>query len=223
MCCEYLFDSVRPTAVLPCGHTIHSACLKELQRNRTSTCPICLKSYGNMDKVCTKGLCLRRCLQHTKRLWCSSNARVESTASTLYELHDRISHNICRCGSGSMRRSPRRRCRKSTAIGRCVITAPCYPKCQSGGIRGMWAVHDRTALLLLTVAGMLLQVELLCNDCQHSSRVRFHIVGQKCPAPGCGSYNSRRVTIIRIPADAPEDTIPELPPPQQAAAPPADA
>jgi Ring finger domain len=53
VCCEYLFDSVRPTAVLPCGHTIHSACLKELQRNRTSTCPICLKSYGNMDKVRT--------------------------------------------------------------------------------------------------------------------------------------------------------------------------
>lgn len=78
-------------------------------------------------------------------------------------------------------------------------------------------------LLSLTVAGMVLQVELLCNDCQHSSRVRFHIVGQKCPAPGCGSYNSRRVTIIRIPADAPEDAIPELPPPQQAAAPPADA
>ena len=57
VCCEYLFDSVRPTAVLPCGHTIHSACLKELQRNRTSTCPICLKSYGNMDKVLHHNAC----------------------------------------------------------------------------------------------------------------------------------------------------------------------
>lgn len=54
VCFEFLFDSVRPTAVLPCGHTIHSGCLKELQRNRTSTCPICMKSYGNMDKA---GLC----------------------------------------------------------------------------------------------------------------------------------------------------------------------
>lgn len=68
-----------------------------------------------------------------------------------------------------------------------------------------------------------MQVELLCNDCQQSSRVRFHIVGQKCPAEKCGSYNTRRVTIIRIPADAAEDAIPELPPPQQQAAPPADA
>lgn len=70
---------------------------------------------------------------------------------------------------------------------------------------------------------MVAQVELLCNDCQQSSLVRFHIVGQKCPAAGCGSYNTRRVTIIRISPDAPEDAIPELPPPQQQAAPPADA
>jgi Zinc-ribbon len=85
------------------------------------------------------------------------------------------------------------------------------------------ACHGGTNLLSLTVSSIILQVELLCNDCQHSSRVRFHIVGQKCPASGCGSYNSRRVTIVRIPADAPEDAIPELPLPQQAAAPPADA
>ena len=34
VCFEYLFDSVRPTAVLPCGHTIHSDCLKEMENNR---------------------------------------------------------------------------------------------------------------------------------------------------------------------------------------------
>ena len=34
VCFEYLFDSVRPTAVLPCGHTIHSDCLKEMEHNR---------------------------------------------------------------------------------------------------------------------------------------------------------------------------------------------
>ena len=34
VCFEYLFDSVRPTAVLPCGHTIHSDCLREMERNR---------------------------------------------------------------------------------------------------------------------------------------------------------------------------------------------
>ena len=34
VCFEYLFDSVRPTAVLSCGHTIHSDCLKEMEHNR---------------------------------------------------------------------------------------------------------------------------------------------------------------------------------------------
>ena len=34
VCFEYLFDSVRPTAVLPCGHTIHSDCLREMEHNR---------------------------------------------------------------------------------------------------------------------------------------------------------------------------------------------
>lgn len=43
------------------------------------------------------------------------------------------------------------------------------------------------------------QVDLLCNDCQKASRARFHIVGQKCPAEGCGSYNTRRATILRFP------------------------
>jgi len=51
VCFEFLFDSVRPTAVLPCGHTIHSQCLRDLQKARTSTCPICMKSYGDMARV----------------------------------------------------------------------------------------------------------------------------------------------------------------------------
>lgn len=51
VCFEYLFDSVRPTAVLPCGHTIHSDCLKEMERNRALSCPICMKSYADLGPV----------------------------------------------------------------------------------------------------------------------------------------------------------------------------
>jgi len=51
VCFEYLFDSVRPTAVLPCGHTIHSDCLKEMERNRQLACPICMKSYADLAPV----------------------------------------------------------------------------------------------------------------------------------------------------------------------------
>jgi RING finger/CHY zinc finger protein 1 len=134
VCFEFLFDSVRPTAVLPCGHTIHSQCLKDLTKARTSTCPICMKSYGDMARV-----------------WERLDEEVATTPMPLEYRN--------------------------------------------------W------------------QVELLCNDCQKSSRVRFHFVGQKCPAEACGSYNTRRVTILRFPHDAEPDSVPALP----EAAPPAEA
>jgi RING finger and CHY zinc finger domain-containing protein 1 len=51
ICYEYLFDSVQPTAVMPCGHTIHSSCFRDLQSNHQTSCPICLRSYGNMASV----------------------------------------------------------------------------------------------------------------------------------------------------------------------------
>ena len=43
ICFEYLFDSVQPTAVLPCGHTIHSHCLAQMTTNHQTACPICMK------------------------------------------------------------------------------------------------------------------------------------------------------------------------------------
>lgn len=42
-------------------------------------------------------------------------------------------------------------------------------------------------------------MELLCNDCQRASHVQYHVVGQKCPSEGCGSYNTRRVNLLRHP------------------------
>lgn len=43
VCCEFLFDSIRPIAVLPCGHTIHQECHREMMSHNTITCPLCLK------------------------------------------------------------------------------------------------------------------------------------------------------------------------------------
>ena len=37
------------------------------------------------------------------------------------------------------------------------------------------------------------QVDILCNDCNKASRVRFHILGLKCSH--CRSYNTRRVKV----------------------------
>ncbi|KAL3154779.1 hypothetical protein ABBQ38_011325 [Trebouxia sp. C0009 RCD-2024] len=51
VCFEFLFDSVRPTAVLNCGHTIHETCLLSMRENRQMSCPICMKSYEDMTSV----------------------------------------------------------------------------------------------------------------------------------------------------------------------------
>lgn len=51
VCLEYLFDSVRPTSVLPCGHTIHSECLRECERQRQLSCPVCLRSYADLGAL----------------------------------------------------------------------------------------------------------------------------------------------------------------------------
>ena len=53
VCFEFLFESVDPTTVLRCGHTIHSQCLADLERNTSAICPccpICKKSLGDYSR-----------------------------------------------------------------------------------------------------------------------------------------------------------------------------
>lgn len=50
ICLEYLFDSVKQSVEMPCGHPIHAECMINcLQQNNTS-CPICRKSMIKMEK-----------------------------------------------------------------------------------------------------------------------------------------------------------------------------
>lgn len=51
VCFEYLFDSIRQTSVLRCGHTIHTDCYEDMQRNNRSSCPICLKSVADLTPL----------------------------------------------------------------------------------------------------------------------------------------------------------------------------
>lgn len=106
VCFEFLFDSVRPTAVLPCGHTIHSQCLKDLQKARTSTCPICMKSYGDMARV-------RRCYS-LFRLSVSSISDVLSSFSEglgyVLGLGALLNEPICPKSYGNMARVRRKPC-----------------------------------------------------------------------------------------------------------------
>ena len=46
-------DSVEPTSVLGCGHTLHEHCLTTMTENNQTSCPVCMKSFGDMHLVRT--------------------------------------------------------------------------------------------------------------------------------------------------------------------------
>ncbi|OEL32624.1 hypothetical protein BAE44_0006358 [Dichanthelium oligosanthes] len=47
----YLFESTNDVSVLPCGHTIHVKCLKEMEEHCQFACPLCSKSVCDMSKA----------------------------------------------------------------------------------------------------------------------------------------------------------------------------
>lgn len=50
ICYEYLFDSVKGTTVMRCGHTIHIECYYEMLNQKQYRCPICSKSTVDMSR-----------------------------------------------------------------------------------------------------------------------------------------------------------------------------
>ncbi|KAG6523657.1 hypothetical protein ZIOFF_013522 [Zingiber officinale] len=50
----YLFDSLKETTVLQCGHTMHSDCLNEMLKHEKYCCPICSKSIMDMSSIWKK-------------------------------------------------------------------------------------------------------------------------------------------------------------------------
>ncbi|KAL9247191.1 hypothetical protein vseg_020648 [Gypsophila vaccaria] len=49
ICYEYLFDSIRHTIIMKCGHTIHKDCFSELVNKQQYRCPMCSKSTLDMS------------------------------------------------------------------------------------------------------------------------------------------------------------------------------
>ncbi len=117
-------DSIQPTSVLRCGHTLHEHCFQEMQQNNQTSCPVCMKSFANMQPVRHRS-CLRK-------PWCR---RVYSLAQFLLPLRvtaphtgierglsSRITGNLgvetrphaCRCGRRSRQSVGRPQCRSST-------------------------------------------------------------------------------------------------------------
>ncbi|XP_044493115.1 E3 ubiquitin-protein ligase MIEL1 [Mangifera indica] len=49
VCYEYLFDSVKGSTVMKCGHTMHTDCFDEMAYQNQYRCPICSKTVLNMS------------------------------------------------------------------------------------------------------------------------------------------------------------------------------
>ncbi|CAK7343224.1 unnamed protein product [Dovyalis caffra] len=50
----FLFETTKDITVLPCGHTIHLECVKEMEQHFQYACPVCSKSYCDMSRVWQK-------------------------------------------------------------------------------------------------------------------------------------------------------------------------
>lgn len=106
ICYEYLFDSLKDTNVMKCGHTMHVECYNEMIKRDKFCCPICSRSVIDMSKT-----------------WQRLDEEIEATAMPS-DYRDK-------------------------------------------------------------------KVWILCNDCNDTTEVHFHIIGQKCGH--CRSYNTRAI------------------------------
>ncbi|KAK7396848.1 hypothetical protein VNO78_18009 [Psophocarpus tetragonolobus] len=107
VCFEYLFDSIKGSCILKCGHTMHAECYQEMTTQNHYRCPICLKT-----------------------------------------IVDDMSEN--------------------------------------------WEYLDREIEGVHMPEEYKFEVTILCNDCNSTSTVSFHIFGHKCRH--CSSYNTRRIS-----------------------------
>ncbi|KAG4133201.1 hypothetical protein ERO13_D08G082300v2 [Gossypium hirsutum] len=49
ICFEYLFDSVKSTRIMKCGHTMHMECFSQMTMQNHYRCPICCKAVLDMS------------------------------------------------------------------------------------------------------------------------------------------------------------------------------
>ncbi|KAG6703803.1 hypothetical protein I3842_07G103500 [Carya illinoinensis] len=49
VCYEYLFDSIKATKILKCGHTMHMDCFDDMKKQNMYRCPICSKTVTDMS------------------------------------------------------------------------------------------------------------------------------------------------------------------------------
>ncbi|KAG2437922.1 hypothetical protein HXX76_005538 [Chlamydomonas incerta] len=108
VCCEFLFDSVKPINIMLCGHTIHQECLRSLAVHHTFTCPVCMKSIMSAESMRGVWDELDREVAHTPMPAEYANIRVEILCNDC-QAHSNIKfhvlgHKCAECGSYNTRR-----------------------------------------------------------------------------------------------------------------------
>ncbi|XP_073386438.1 E3 ubiquitin-protein ligase MIEL1 isoform X3 [Physcomitrium patens] len=104
ICVEYLFDSVMDISVLPCGHTMHQFCLKQMNQHSQYSCPICSKSTTDMSRFWAR-LDLEIALTpmpeeyRNKKVWILCND-CGTTCDVYYHV---LGHKCAGCGSYNTR------------------------------------------------------------------------------------------------------------------------
>ncbi|XP_061369360.1 E3 ubiquitin-protein ligase MIEL1 isoform X2 [Gastrolobium bilobum] len=107
VCYEYMFDSIKGSTILRCGHTMHMECYQNMATQNQYRCCICLKTIFDMSQS-----------------WEQLDQEIEAGP-----MPEEYNFEV---------------------------------------------------------------VSILCNDCNTTSRVSFHIFGHKCRQ--CSSYNTRRIS-----------------------------
>ncbi|CAL5194093.1 unnamed protein product [Lathyrus oleraceus] len=111
VCFEFLFDTTKDITVLPCGHTIHLGCVREMQKHFQYSCPVCSKSFCNMSRVWEKmdeevASTPMPEMYQNKKVWILCNDCGE-TSEVRYHI---VAHKCLRCKSYNTRKTQSASC-----------------------------------------------------------------------------------------------------------------
>ncbi|GIL64065.1 hypothetical protein Vafri_18041 [Volvox africanus] len=109
VCCEFLFDSIKPINIMHCGHTIHQECLRSLAEHSTYTCPVCMKSIMTASAMERVWEGLDQAVQATPMPTEYANLKVgilcnDCSARSSVNFHV-LGHKCKECGSYNTRRT----------------------------------------------------------------------------------------------------------------------
>ncbi|KAI5425786.1 E3 ubiquitin-protein ligase RZFP34, variant 3 [Lathyrus oleraceus] len=111
VCFEFLFDTTKDITVLPCGHTIHLGCVREMQQHFQYSCPVCSKSFCDMSRVWEKmdeevASTPMPEMYQNKKVWILCNDCGE-TSEVRYHI---VAHKCLRCKSYNTRKTQSASC-----------------------------------------------------------------------------------------------------------------